>query len=66
MSLFKAFLLKTYSVLDANIQPYRQDPTESSNDFALDGVEHILEPGQGSAQQHGPNTCFQCKVSPPS
>lgn len=28
--------------LDANIQPYRQDPTESSDDFALDGVEHIL------------------------
>lgn len=48
MSLFKAFPLKPCSVLDANIQPYRQDPTESSNDFALDGVEHILEPGQGT------------------
>ena len=48
MSLFKAFPLKPCSVLDANIRPYRQDPTESSDDFALDGVEHILEPGQGT------------------
>eukprot|EP00438_Fugacium_kawagutii_P018967 Skav202364 [mRNA] locus=scaffold3817:51085:52269:- [translate_table: standard] len=29
-------------LLDANIQPHRQDPTKASNDFALDGVEHIL------------------------
>lgn len=66
MSLFKAFPLKPCSVLDANIQPYRQDPTESSDDFALDGVEHILEPGQGTGvtatwtkmDQNGPNTCL--------
>lgn len=33
---------KLFAVLDANVQPHRQDPTKASNDFALDGVEHIL------------------------